>query len=233
MTWYDDLDFAENPFTIKPREDFDEFIGHKNLVRNVLATIEGRKNILIRGRYGTGKTSVLKSLIKAHKGKGKVFYYNAFASNKKIDFEDVLKNAGGLFSRALGMKTKDMVVLLDEAQNLDEENLLEIEDYHSRGFFKSIILVTSEINFKFPTSVMRLIDEEHTIPMFSESEAIAVVRNRLVDEHALLPEDIIKEIYSLSSSPRDFLQKCDDVCRSAVSRRADKAAKKDLKSIEN
>lgn len=233
MTWYDELDFVENPFTIKPRSDFNEFIGHKNLANNAIKAIEGRKNILIRGRYGTGKTSVLKSLINTHKGKGKVFYYNAFANNKKLDFDNVIKNAGGFFSKAFGLKTKGLIALFDEAHALDEENLLEIEDYHRRGFFKSIILVTSEVDFEFPSSVMKLIDEEHTIPMFSESEAIAVVRNRLVDEHDLLPEDIIKEIYALSNSPRDFLQKCDDVCRNVFMRHAKKAAKKDLKVIEN
>ena len=214
MTWYDELDFVENPFTIKPRDSINEFIGHKQMVSQLKKAVESNNLVLIKGKYGTGKTSVLKSLINIYRGKGKVFYYNAFSSNKELDVDSVLRKAGGFFSRLFKVKSNNVVALIDEVHVLSTEKLEDLEDALDEGFFKSLILVTSELDYKVPKSVQ--VDKEFEMNMFSEEEAHKIVMNRLVDEHKMLPKEIVRELYYMSSTPREFLQNCEDACQRAI-----------------
>lgn len=227
-TWYEELDFEENPFTIKPRESLEEFIGNKPIVKKIKQAIEDEKCMVLRGKYGTGKTSVVKSIINEHKGEGKVFYYNAYASDKELDYEDVIKRAGNALARFFRTKTKNIIMIIDEAHHMSKENLEAVEDYIASEHFRSVVFVTSDLNYEFPKAIKKLVSFDDTIQMFSEFDAIKIVKNRLEDEYQLLPNDIIKELYRNSDTPRDFLRRCEDACRNAVRRGNSIVNKKDL-----
>lgn len=226
-SWYDELDFAENPFTIKPRQDLQEYIGHTQTINQILKHIQQKKVVIIKGEFGTGKTSILKSIISEHKGNRKIFYYNAFKTKKDIDTQKISKNAGGYLSKKLGLKTKDIILLVDEAHVLSQKSFQEIKKAYKK-IFKSIIFVTSEIKYEFPEIIQKLKPKKFELKKFSEQNALQIVSNRLNGETDILPDVVVKKIYSESKTPREFLQKCEDACITALQKGKMKVTIKDL-----
>lgn len=214
MTWYDELDFAENPFTIKPREELEEYIGQKKILNQILRKVNQKKIIILRGELGTGKTSILKSIINEFKGKRIVYYHNAFSSKQDIDAKKISKNAGGYLSRKLGVETKNIVLLVDEAHVLSGKSFEEITKNFKKTF-RAVVLVTSEMNYKFPSQIDKL-KEEFQLHKFTSEMAKELVANRLNGETEILPDEMVEKIYDKSKTPREFLQRCEDACKSAV-----------------
>jgi predicted AAA+ superfamily ATPase len=230
MTWYKELGFQENPFTIKPQVYFDDFFGHDDTVDNILDAVEEGKFIIVSGSFGTGKTSIMKSIIDEFKGERKVFYYNAYSSERKINYDDVLVKGGSFFSRLFGIKSKEMILLIDEAHNLMENNIDEIIDYYNDGYFRSVILVTSRPEFRFSNEVEKVVDgNKYILTMFSLKDAHKLVENRLEDMSDLVPKKIVEKIYKSSSTPREFLMKCEDASRLAVERGSEKVEEEDIR----
>jgi predicted AAA+ superfamily ATPase len=229
MTWFKELGFIENPFTIKPQEKFVDFFGHDETIDNIINCVEKGKCIIVSGPFGTGKTSVMKSIIDEFKGERKIFYYNAYSSEKKIDFKKVMVNAGNFFSRLFGIRTKHLIILIDEAHNLIQSDFEKLVDYYNEGFFKSVILVTSKTDYKFPKEIEKIVQgNKFILTMFSEKDALKLIENRLEDLSDMIPKSIVSKIYKSSSTPRDFLMKCEDACRKAVERDSDKVEEKDI-----
>ncbi len=223
MTWFEELGFISNPFTIKPQESFEDFFGHKEVIENLLEKVDDGVIVIVKGKYGTGKTSISKAIIDEFGGKRKVAYYSCYGSEKHIDYDSILANGGNFLSRLFGIRTKNMVLLLDEAHNMMIKDLEELPEYYNKEFFKSIIIVTSRPKFKFPEEVEELVSDDNRfeLKMFSDKDAVKLVKNRLEDEEDFMPDKIIKEIHNKSSTPREFLMNCEDACRHAVERGSD------------
>jgi type II secretory pathway predicted ATPase ExeA len=229
MTWFEELGYDENPFSIKPKKTFEDFFGHKEMIDKLLEKVEEGAFIIVKGQYGTGKTSVLKAIIDQYRGERKVAYVSCYETEKKIDINQLLKNAGNIISRFFGIRSKDVILLVDEAHNLMTKNLEELPEYYEDGFLRSVILVTSRPEHKFPKSVEEVADDnEMKFVMFGESDAVELIKNRLEDNDELLPEEMIKLIYKKSNTPREFLMNCEDACRRAVERSSDIVEKKDI-----
>ncbi|MCF7862300.1 AAA family ATPase [Candidatus Woesearchaeota archaeon] len=229
MTWFEELGYEENPFSIKPKKTFEEFFGHKEMIDNLLDKVEEGAFIIVRGKYGTGKTSVLKAIIDEYMGERKVAYVSCYETEKKIDIDEILRKAGNFFSRLFGLKSKNVIFLVDEAHNLMTKNLEELPEYYEDGYLRSVILVTSRPEHKFPKSVNEVTgDNEVKFVMFNEDDAVELIRNRMEEGDEILPEDMIKLIYKKSNTPREFLMNCEDACRKAVERGSDVVEKKDI-----
>ena len=231
MVWYEEYDFISNPFTIKPQEGFDDFYGQKEIVSKVNKNVEKGTMSVVFGPYGTGKTTIMKGIIDRFKGKRKVAYYNSYTSERNIDFEDILIRGGNRISTFFGIKSKDMILLLDEAHNLMKKDFENIEKYFNDGYFKSVVLVTSRVNHTFPEIVEDIVDKnKYELKMFTKDDAINMVEARLegVD---ILKGAMVKKIYEASKSPRDFMMKCDESCRHAIERGSDSVEEEDLKHL--
>jgi predicted AAA+ superfamily ATPase len=229
MNWYEELGFDTNPFTIKPQESFYDFYGEKDTIKDVLKAVTKGSMVQVIGEYGTGKTTVLKAIIDKFKGKRKVFYYNAYTSEKSIDYDRILVKGGSFFSRLFGIKTKEMILLLDEAHNMMPRDLEDLQDNFNEGFFKSVILVTSDKAHKFPKAIENLIDgNRFELKMFGFEDAKKIVANRLEDDSDILDVKYIERIYKASKTPREFLMRCEDACRRAFERGADKVEEQDI-----
>lgn len=228
MTWYEEYDFISNPFTIKPQEGYEDFFGQKKVVNSVNKAMDKGEIAVVFGKYGCGKTTILKGIIDKFKGARKVAYYNAYTSEKAVNFEDILVLGGSRLSSFFGVKSKNMILLLDEAHNLMKRDIDDLIDYYEDGYFKSIVLVTSHVDHKFPKDLMEVVgNNAFRLEMFGEKEAISFCKERLegVD---LLKNEAIKKIYKSAKSPRDFIMRCEDACRSAVERGSKSVEDEDL-----
>lgn len=212
--WYRELGFYNNPFSTKPAAFSDSTFGFEEMINEVNDEIINRKIIGIFGKYGTGKTTFLKGIIKRFGGKRKVIYYNLNKTEKHIDFHKLIIKSGNFFQRLFSIKRKNLILLLDEAQAINNHDLKTAIDNKEQGFFSSIVLVTSTDEIKIRKDIEEIIDSSFQIGDLKKSEAIEFIRERIGDIY-FIEDKIILEIFKINKNPRLFLKNCEDVCKHA------------------
>lgn len=227
--WYEHFGFRENPFTIKPSG---EMLGHDSEFTTIAAKVSVGEVVFITGQYGFGKSTMLKSLISRFRGERRVIYYSCNTSDETIEFDNLLVNANNFLGKFLRLRKKGAILLLDEAQDVNIRSLLLLPHYFNKGFFHSIVFVTSKPEkFNIPRELKELIDEnKFNIGDISEEDAVKLIRRRFTNEQ-FLPDNVIIQLFSRDKNPRSLLKNCEDLCRDVVERGKDKAALADVKRL--
>ena len=219
LTWYHELGFFNNPFSIKPMAFHNELMGYYQTVSDITEKIVESSIIFISGEYGTGKTTVLKKLIGKFRASGfegkKIIYYNCNQSEKSINYDRLLINAGGFLRRLFGIRRKNMIILLDEAQDMNKKDIEQVKSYYDSGFFKSVVLVSKSENIKLTEELEEAIGENaFRLGDMTRAEAVIMIRKRIGDLK-FISDQIIVKIFSENENSRAFLKNCEDVCRYA------------------
>lgn len=229
LTWYHNLGFYENPFSIKPAAFHDEILGNESLFKKISKKIEDSNFIIIHGEYGTGKSTILKRIIHKFGGKKQVAYFNCHEIEGGIDFESLLINAGGFFRRLFRIKKRNMILLLDEAQDIHKKDIENLKAYYDDGFFKSVVLVSKKEDNH--TEIEKLAGENiFKIGNLGKEEAIELVRKR-IGPLEFFPDEMITKIFELDKNPRMFLKNCEDVCRLASEDGAEEVTKAHVEKV--
>jgi len=212
--WYSKLGFSSNPFSAKPAALTNEIIGQNT--GPILEKIDNGEMQFIEAPLGSGKTSMLKSIIARFGGKRKLIYASCIL-NESLDVQNILKNAS-LRGRIFGSLSREMMLMIDEAQNISKADAQEISKFIENGNVKSVTffgisydkkLFTDELNKSLNGNVI-------VLSYLTNEQAIELARNR-VGNLKLLPDYVIREIYGRSNgNPRRFLQYCEDICHKAV-----------------
>ena len=210
LTWYHKLGFFSNPFSIKPAAFQNELLGYESKIEDINSHISDSNIIFIFGEYGTGKTTVLKSIIDEFKARKrgcftgkKVIYYSCNQSDKSIDFDKLLVGVGGFFSRLFYIRKKNMIILIDEAQDLNRKDIRGVKEYHEKGFFKSVVFVSSkEGSLMLSDELKKLIGKnKYLFGNLDHAEAVDLVRGRIGDLH-FISDDMIVMILRQNRNPR-------------------------------
>lgn len=230
LAWYHELGFYNNPFSIKPAAFDNELMGYDSMIQSIREKLAESGAILICGKYGSGKTAVLKKIISEFSGKKKVIYFNCEQSDGNIDFDRLLISSGGMFRKLFRIRKKGMIMLLDEAHGIGRKDMDRLREYFQMGFFRSIILVSkSEKEIRLSKELKGIIGESRfEMGNLSSKDAIALVRKR-IGNLKFLPDDSIVKIYRKNPNPRAFLKNCEDVCRSAFESGSGKVTDKIIK----
>ncbi len=145
--------FAEEPFNLKPDPKFLFFThSHWKAFSDMMAGVKERKGVIVvYGEVGIGKTILIYALLNDLNEKIKT----SFVYQTKLDFEDILKNLlidleGPLFKEKEGLASlffhlksylkqsllqeKNVAVVIDEAQSLDEAVLIDLLNLVSTDF---------------------------------------------------------------------------------------------------
>jgi hypothetical protein len=212
--WFREFGFDKNPFTIKPAAFDFELVGVN--VKNVLSGINDGKILFVEAPLGHGKTTLLKNIVHKFGGKRKVIYIHSVPS-EKVDVKDLLKRSS-IANYITGSIPTGMILVVDEAQNLTQEDSAEIMEFYKNGNLKAVIFFGTNYSVqsfnKELTQVMNGNVVKLTKP--TSEQAIGLVRNR-IGNIPLLPNNIISSAYkSANGSPRRLLQICEDLCRKAV-----------------
>ena len=172
----------------------------------------------IEGKFGNGKSTILKHLINKLRGERKVIYFACNRIDKDLDIEKLLIGKYGFWGRLFKVHPKDMLVLLDEAQDLTPENTQRIKYFFDQGNIKSVVFtgvsyercnLHESIKDRIGKDVLKLRE-------LSDDEAILLIRNR-IGETNLMSDEIVKKLWKLSNkNPRRLLQYSDMVCRKVV-----------------
>ena len=213
-TWYNELGFFNNPFSIKPAAFHNELMGYDKIIKDINRKVADSGIIFVSGDYGVGKTTALKGIIQEFKGRKRVIYYNCNQSESYIDYDELLTNMSW-WRKLLGMRKKNMIILLDEAQDMNKKDIEHAKNYHDQGFFKSIIFVSKEMDVKHIKELEELAGKNRfKLGNIDKKEAVKIIRKRIGNLKFISDENIIK-IFNKNNNPRAFLKNCEDVCRYA------------------
>ena len=217
--WYRKVGFYSNPFSIKPAPYDFKIFGQDAIVEELLYKVPSGTMSFIEGPFGTGKTSMLKLVIDKFKGKGKVIYFACNRIQSDLDIEELLLNRYGFWGKLFKLHPKDMVVLLDEAQDLSSENTQRIKYFFDQGNIKSVVFAGIDYEkTDFHESIKERVGQNGVLKVRSldDDEAIQLIRNR-IGESTLLTDDSIKTLWKEADKiPRRLLHLCDQVSRHAV-----------------
>jgi len=214
--WFRELGFFNNPFSIKPAIYSDAVVGYDEVVDEISFGILNKKMMFLAGEYGEGKSTILKRLINDFGGKKKVIYYSCNRIDARLNVKKLLNGRYGFWGRLFDMKPKDMILLLDEAQELGKKDYEKLYSYYQEGYFKSIVFVGKEFDKKEIEDKIKEMSKDVALKKLSDDEAVKIIRRR-IGSLPLLTDDDIKNIYALSDKNiRQMLKNCESVCKHAV-----------------
>ena len=212
--WFQQVGFHSNPFSIKPAAFHDEIVGYK--VDALVQRINQGDISFVEAPLGSGKTTILKNLIKEFEGEKRVIYTSCLSS-ECLDIDSLLRNAR-LSGKLFGKLPKDMILLVDEADDLMEPDAAEILRFRESGnIVAAVFFGTKYAAQRFPHTLRKDVSRNIVkLTMLTPEQAAQLIRKR-IGHLPLLSDEIIKQIYvRVNYSPRRLLEGCEDVCRTAV-----------------
>lgn len=221
--WYEELDYDENPFAI----DGSTF-GFEGLIDELDYAVNAGNIVLVEGDEGTGKTKLLKEIIRKYSGFRKVAYVDCTDLGNEPNIELLLKKRNGIFGRIFNIKPKNMIVLLDNIERLNDKNCERIKYFYDQNYIRSLIFSSRAGNgLNCSESVKQRINKVLKMKPLSDYEAVQLVREKVGD---LLSDHLIKEVYALSGrNMKQFLKNCEKV--SAVALKQKQISPEELQKI--
>ena len=129
----------------------------------------------------------------------------------------------------LGMRKKNMIILLDEAQDMIKKDVEQAKNYHDEGFFKSVIFVSKKEDIT--KELEDLIGKnKFKLGIIDKTEAVRIVRKRIGNLKFISDQNIIK-IFNKNNNPRIFLKNCEDICRYAFENDSKEVTEEHIKII--
>jgi Cdc6-like AAA superfamily ATPase len=219
LTWYNELGFFSNPFSIKPAAFHNELFGNDSAISKITEKMSEPGMIFISGEFGTGKTTVLKKLIAEFRGSNlegkKIIYYNCNQSGKSINYNELLINSGGFLRRLFSIRKKNMIIFLDEIQDMNRKDMEQIKKYYDNKFFKLVVFVSKYEDTNLTPELKDVISEnKFKLGNMTENQAVEMIRER-IGGLKFVTDEIIIQIFNKDKNSRSFLKNCEDVCRYA------------------
>lgn len=221
MEWFEKLDFIDNPFEQDPLKANHNLIARDDEAKEILYRIASGSMMLIEGKEGTGKTSLLKYAIDNFKGKGKVIYMDAKKLNKRLDIAKMLKN-----------KKKGMILLLDNIHHISNKNNEKIKYFFDQDHIKSVVFTTSDygmVNFS-PSLKDRIGKNILKLRNMNQSDIVEIINDRL-EKKEIIPENILKELFNSSKNLKEFMVKTEMLAKIVVEEGKQQAEKEDIKKL--
>lgn len=214
--WFRELGFFNNPFSIKPAIFSDEIVGYQEVIDDVAYNILNKKMVFIEGEYGEGKSSILKRVVNDFGGKKQVIYYSCNRMEARLNPKKLLNERYGFLGKLFDLKPKEMILLLDEAQELNKKDYEKIYSYYQEGYFKSVVFVGKEFNKEEIEGKVKELMKPIKLRKLNEDEAVKIVRKR-IGSLPLISDNIIKKVFRMSNNNvRQLLKNCELVCKHAV-----------------
>ncbi len=211
--WYENFDYDRNPFVIRPDEK--TFTGFRDVLKKIAEGIASEEVIIVTGQPGSGKTTLLKFLLSRIRDPLKPIYYNAI--EEKFNMEEITGDKKGFLETVFKLQKenqKNIVLLVDEAHHLKEEEIQRIKAGYDSGVFRSLIVSTTKPLDALPPT---LVDRASTIislrPM-TPDEAWSMIEKRLNGLPNPFHKDSIKLITEYANgNPRKILKTCEYILK--------------------
>jgi len=212
--WYKKLGFHNNPFSIKPAAFRDDLVAYD--MPFIYKKITNGEILFVEGEYGTGKTTILKNIIRRFRGENKIIYYSFNSGD--FNLKSLLDGANSLLRKVAGLRVKNIIMLLDEVETLNNKEAKQLLSYYRDGTIQSIVFVSYDYDYvKFPSEVETFLNGNilKTVDL-SMNEAIDLVRTR-IGNLSILSDNYATILFKLANkNPRRFFEYCEDVIKYAI-----------------
>ena len=212
MEWYEELDFDENPL----KKSDTKFIGNEEVLKEAYYSIVSGNILIIEGGEGTGKTKLLKEVIRKFGGRGRVAYISAKALDRELNIEDVLVKKNGLLGMLFKKYPKNMILLLDDVEYLSARNMERLKYSFDSNHLRAVLITTRNTEkMHLSESMKQRVRKMISMHPLSEFEAVQLFREKVGD--IILTDRLIKVTYQLSNkNTQKFLNNCEQVCTAYV-----------------
>ena len=237
--WLDSRGWKQNPFTFSINPSL--FVGYKKQAETLLTMLEeGHKLCLILGPTGSGKTTILKWLMKEEQKYD--YLYLPKPPNKPEDFVDIFGERFKIswISRLFGtqnIKTlyeipallekkqeKKLIILLDEAQEADIEVLEWLRVLSDQSDKLVIILaglpVLEDILRDKLESLRKRIVARMELVSLTKEDTKELIRKRIIEVGGKGDEfsaEVVEYVYqSTAGFPREVIRLCNDLVNKAI-----------------
>lgn len=211
--WYKAYGWSENPFSIKPNP---RLVGLEHLQEKVLEKALSGIPSLILGETGVGKTSLLLWLLEKLEENGtRPIYVNLhrLPPPRAPSLQLELLRHRTLLERLLRRFPKKVILLLDEAQELDQETAQLLKAHYDSDHLLSFVFASCEEPKLPPPLRARIGPNLHRLGRLPLVQGINLVKHRTKGKHPFENDDVIAEIVKRADfSPRRILQLCEYVC---------------------
>ncbi len=229
--WYKQLGFHNNPFSIKPAAFHDTLFGYENLVSQVIQAVGNNELLYIEGQYGEGKTTMLKHIVRHFGGHKKVVYFSVNRVESRLQIRKLLNERYGRLGVWFDIRPKNMILLLDEASEINANDVEKLLKFKKDGNFRSIVFVSQQYNPETMPDEVKKSLKMFRMEKLNDDNAISLVRKR-VGELPLLTDDTIRKIFAISNrNARDLLKNCETVCKKAADSGLNKIGDKVLTNL--
>jgi len=211
MEWYEELDFDENPLLVETK-----YIGNEEILKEAFYSIVSGNILVIEGEEGSGKTKILREIIKTFGGYGKVAYVSCKDLGRDLNIETILVKKNGFLGWLFKVYPKRMILLLDDVEHLSAKNMERIKYFFDSNHLKAVVITTKNFSaLKLTESITQRIRKVIPLSSLSEFEAVQVFRSK-VGEH-ILSDRILKVTYQFSHrNIQKFLKNCEVVCKAYI-----------------
>jgi len=116
-----------------------------------------------------------------------------------------------------------MIVLMDDAGELDKKNCERIKYFYDQNYIKSIIFTGESYNkANFTESLKDRVKKVIKLNDLKEYESLDILNSRLNGKQ-LIPDDVAKEIFERTDgNPKKFLNACEELCKTIAETKEEK-----------
>src|SRR3989344_3460065 len=133
-----------------------------------------------------------------------------------LDEKNLLNGRYGIIGEWFDIKPKDMILLLDEAQDLDAKDYERIYPYYQEGYIKSVVLMGKGIKKENIIGGLKSNLEEVDMGRLNEDLAVLIIRKRIGDI-PLFTDSIIRKVYQKTGdNVRTLLKTCEELSKLSI-----------------
>ncbi len=225
MEWYEEIGLEQNPFI--DTEDT-QLVGYEDILEEIFYRIAAGDMLFIEGKEGNGKTALLKRVIARFRGKGKIIYLDGKKLDKNVNIGETLKNSMGFWSKVMGKKPRDMILLMDDVEELTRKNSERIKYYYDQNHVRSVIFTgTNYKTLGFTESLKERVSKVIKLKELTEDDVVDIVKMRL-GNNEVMPENIIRDIYKKSNkNMKTLMVNCSKVLNYTIGEKREKTVTKE------
>lgn len=225
--WYETLGYEKNPLSMKPTED-NNLIGYEKIIQRIIYQCKIGNVIFLEGSYGTGKSSILKSIYKKLRKGNQVLYFN-YARNYSLKKGIMYKRT--LFQKLLFLKPKKMIVFIDEANLADKKDFDFLYEFYIMDRVKSIIFAGTSFKDVPFNKAFKSDTKQYKLDEIKENLSKEIIDSRMPNQTLVSPAMAKKIFINSENNPRQFLENTEDILRIIVSNGKSKVVKNDVESF--
>ncbi|MBU1604212.1 MAG: AAA family ATPase [Nanoarchaeota archaeon] len=155
MYWYQTLGYEKNPLEVNPLLIDFELTKYYEELDKLTYLLAAGNIVLLKGPDGSGKTALQNELQKRLNKTNKTFYLNARKMSMNKNVEGLLMDQRGFLRKIIGLELNEVILLLDNAEYLTEENTERIKYHYDHNHLKSVLFSTAKEEMLNFTQSMR------------------------------------------------------------------------------